>query len=74
MREKVAKYIKLMEKWSKLILEGKEKEGFALMEKDGNEMEDSFSREDWEELIASVPNKQAQIAWTEKMNKKFSKQ
>lgn len=66
----VEKYKALMNEWSKLILDGKEKEGLALMES-SQSIKDKFTKEDWQELIDWCPNTQAKIAWTEKMNELF---
>ena len=66
----VERYKALMEEWSKLILDGKEEEGLALMEK-SKDIKDKFTKADWEELIKWCPNTQAKIAWTKKMNELF---
>lgn len=59
-----------MNEWSKLLLDGKEEEAFALMD-EGDKLEEKFTKEEWEELIASCPNTQAKIAWKEKMDRLF---
>lgn len=66
--KKVEQYLELQNKWSEPDID--ESEESALTE-EGKKLKDSFTKEELQELIDSVNNISAKIAWTAEMKEKY---